>query len=50
MEQQGGDGSGDPSFLPDVVCYDALINAFGWSTVPGRSRKCYEIFQSMLEA
>jgi hypothetical protein len=52
MEQQGGGGdkAWDPSLLPDVVCYDALINAYGWSRVPGRSRKCYDIFQAMLES
>lgn len=55
MEEQGGnsDGAhaaGDPSLLPDVVCYDALINALGWSKVPGRSTKCYNIFKSMMDA
>jgi hypothetical protein len=33
---------------PDVVCYDALINAYGWSTVKGKGRKTYEIFQKTL--
>lgn len=42
--------SGDLDLLPDVVCYDALINAFGWSTLPGRSRKCYGVYKSMLQA
>jgi len=40
--------TGESDVQPDVVCYDSLINAFGWSTVSGRSRKCYEIFQNML--
>jgi len=40
--------AGDTEVRPDVVCYDALINAFGWSTVEGRSRRCYDIFQKML--
>lgn len=35
---------------PDVVCYDALMNAFGWSEFPGKARKCFEIYQTMLKA
>lgn len=41
--------SGDSDIRPDVVCYDALINAYGWSSVKGRSRKCYAIFLHMLD-
>lgn len=41
--------SGDKDVQPDCVCYDALINAFGWSDVKGKSVKCYEIYQTMME-
>lgn len=33
---------------PDVVCYDALINAYGWSTGAGKAKKCYDIFKKMM--
>lgn len=39
---------GQVDFQPDVVCYDALINAIGWSTIEGRTQRAYEIFQRML--
>lgn len=32
---------------PDVVLYNALINAYGWSEMEGRSRKCFEILNHM---
>jgi hypothetical protein len=41
--------AGEIDFQPDVVCYDALINAFGWSSEKGKGRKAYEIFQKMLD-
>jgi hypothetical protein len=34
--------------LLDVGCYNALINAFGWSKVRGRGRQAYNIMQKML--
>lgn len=40
--------TGDGDIQPDVVCYDALINAFGWSNQKGKSLKCFEIYQKML--
>jgi hypothetical protein len=40
--------SGDSDVQPDVVCYDALINAFGWSNQKGKSLKCFEIYEKML--
>jgi len=40
--------SGETDVQPDVICYDALINAFGWSSVPGRAKRCYEIYKKML--
>lgn len=34
----------------DVVCYDALLNAYGWSKdYPRKTQKCFEIFQHMVE-
>ena len=33
---------------PDVVLYNALINAYGWSDIEGRSRKCFEILNHMV--
>lgn len=32
---------------PDCVCYCALLNAYGWSDVPGRAKKCYTILKKM---
>jgi hypothetical protein len=40
--------SGDGDIQPDVVCYDALINAYGWSNQKGKSLKCFEIYEKML--
>lgn len=40
--------SGDRDVQPDCVCYDALINAFGWSDMKGKARKSHEIYQKML--
>jgi translation initiation factor 2B subunit (eIF-2B alpha/beta/delta family) len=40
--------SGDGDVQPDVVCYDALINAFGWSNLKGKAQKCFDIYQKML--
>ena len=33
---------------PDVVCYNALINAYGWSDAEERSRKSFEILKHMV--
>jgi hypothetical protein len=41
--------SGIKDAQPDCVCYDALINAIGWSNRKGRSFKCYSIYQKMLK-
>ena len=41
--------AGDRDTQPDTVCYAALINAFGWSDVKGKSSKCFDIYQRMLE-
>ena len=40
---------GDKAVIPDVVCYNAVINAYGWSDQPGRALKCYSILQRMVE-
>lgn len=41
----------DPQIQPDVVCYDALLNAYGWaSSTMGRGKKSYQIYQRMMEA
>jgi hypothetical protein len=40
--------AGHKQVQPDCVCYDALINAIGWSNMEGRSLKCYSIYQKML--
>jgi pentatricopeptide repeat protein len=39
--------TGDVDLQPDCICYDALINAIGWSKQEGRSLKCYAIYQKM---
>jgi hypothetical protein len=41
--------SGDSDVRPDIVCYDALINAYGWSDHVGRSLKCYSIYKKMVQ-
>lgn len=41
--------AGDIDFQPDVVCYNNLINAYGWSKETGRASKCFEIFQNMVD-
>jgi len=33
---------------PDVVFYNALINAYGWSAMEGRSQKSFEILKHMI--
>lgn len=40
--------SGACDYQPDVICYDALINAFGWSAVRGKGREAYKIYRKML--
>ena len=40
---------GDKAVRPDVVCYNAVINAYGWSDHPGRAMKCYSILKHMVE-
>jgi hypothetical protein len=33
---------------PDVVSYNAVINAYGWSKEKGKSIKCFEILKKMV--
>ncbi|KAL3915276.1 MAG: hypothetical protein SGILL_005730 [Bacillariaceae sp.] len=34
---------------PDVLFYNALINAYGWSDMQGKSKKCAEVLQHMID-
>jgi hypothetical protein len=40
--------SGERSVRPDVVSFNALINAYGWSSEKGKAVKCFEILNKML--
>eukprot|EP00531_Pseudo-nitzschia_arenysensis_P009160 CAMPEP_0116140704 /NCGR_PEP_ID=MMETSP0329-20121206/13998_1 /TAXON_ID=697910 /ORGANISM="Pseudo-nitzschia arenysensis, Strain B593" /LENGTH=760 /DNA_ID=CAMNT_0003635853 /DNA_START=165 /DNA_END=2444 /DNA_ORIENTATION=+ len=42
------ESSTDKEVKPDVVFYNALINAYGWSDVEGRSQKSFEILKNMI--
>lgn len=33
---------------PDVVLYNALLNAYGWSSMKGKAEKCFQLFKTML--
>jgi len=35
--------------IPDVLFYNSLINAYGWSDMEGRSQKCFEVLQHMVD-
>jgi hypothetical protein len=39
---------GETDTRPDCVCYDSLINAFGWSDRKGKALKCYAIYEKMM--
>lgn len=41
--------AGNLEVRPDVVSFNAVINAFGWSEMKGKSKKCFDILQKMLE-
>ena len=41
---------GNRAVVPDVVCFNAAINAFGWSKLPGKSKRCFALLQRMIEA
>ena len=48
LEQAFQDGAS--TVQPDVVIYDAVINAFGWANnYAGKAEKCVEIFERMVE-
>ena len=40
---------GNTAVAPDVVCYNAVINAYGWSDLAGKSSRCFAILQRMIE-
>ena len=40
--------NGDNDVKPDVVTYNALLNAYGWSNdTPNKSTKCVEVYRKM---
>lgn len=41
--------AGDKALKPDVVSYNALINAYGWSREGGKGLKCFEILKKMID-
>ena len=42
------EGLTSKNLKPDVVFYNALINAYGWSNAEGRSQKSFEILKHMI--
>jgi len=42
------EGLAEKECKPDVVFYNSLINAYGWSDAEGRSRKSFEILKHMI--
>lgn len=40
---------GNRAVVPDVVCFNAVINAYGWSDVPGKSSRCFALLNRMIE-
>ncbi len=40
--------SGKSHLQPDVVLYNALLNAYGWSSIKGKAEKCSQLFNKML--
>lgn len=40
---------GDKDVRPDVVSYNALLNAYAWSNERGKAKKCFEIYKRMLK-
>jgi len=45
--EKSADG-GNKAVAPDVVCYNAVLNAYGWSQTPGKASKCFSILQRMI--
>lgn len=35
---------------PDTACYNAVINAWGWSNKEGKSQKSFKLYQRMMKA
>ena len=47
LEEQYQHGKG---IQPDVACYNAVLNAFGWADdYPPKAEKCYNLFHYMTE-
>lgn len=40
---------GNKALTPDTVCYNAVLNAYGWSKLRGKGSKCFNILQRMIE-
>ncbi len=40
---------GEKAVTPDVVCYNAVINAYGWSDYKGKATRCNSILQRMIQ-
>lgn len=42
--------SGELDVQPDTVCYNAVINAWGWSDEERKSQRAYKLYQRMMDA
>ena len=42
------DRMSDANIKPDVVCYNAVINAYGWSDFVGKEQRAYAVFNRMM--
>jgi len=40
----------DANVQPDVVCYNAVINAYGWSDLEGKEQHAYAVLDRMLRS
>ena len=47
--EQLGDQKGDNELKADVVCYNAVLNAWGWSEDPDKVLRSQQLFEHMLE-
>jgi len=43
-----GVNDSDKDLRIDVVCFNAVLNAWGWSSEPGKAKRANEIFEEML--
>lgn len=44
-----GDKKGDNELKADVVCYNAVLNAWGWSEEPDKVARSQQLFDQMLK-